>query len=282
MADYMMEIEISKAGSNKDRQSGNTLRTSSFQERIDQNGSSTPAEREIENILRTHTRGSPRRRRNYSPVKSYSPTRERSTSQSPRRERSFLRSTSPDKLPFRKPTIWSQWEQSKNDGQDYLQEYNVKQMTSLYGKDLRGKVDAASDWYRVNGLDRSKTQTEALNWLSQEMKTREMLKEEKNINKLSHRHRIQRTPSLQDIRSRESKFTNDAIVTERRRTRFKDIIPQYDASSDRHCKAYFKRKDVQQLLNVTRSRETTPAGSVTPGVTPSIRTPRQTPGATPF
>jgi hypothetical protein len=45
------------------------------------------------------------------------------------------------------------------------------------------------------------------------MKTREMLKEEKNINKLSHRNRIQRTPSIQDIRARETKFTNDAIVT---------------------------------------------------------------------
>ncbi|XP_060560091.1 uncharacterized protein LOC132720110 isoform X2 [Ruditapes philippinarum] len=280
MSDFLMDVEIRKASGRNDKLNGDITRTSSFQDRIDQNGSSTPAEREIENILREHARGSPRRRNQHSPLKSYSPTR--STSQSPRRERSFLRSTSPDKLPFRKSAIWAQWGQSKNDGQDYLQEYNVKQMTSLYGKDLRGKVDAASDWYRVNGLDRSKTQTEALNWLSQEMKTREMLKEEKNINKLSHRNRIQRTPSIQDIRARETKFTNDAIVTEKRRTRFKDIIPQYDASSDRHCKAYFKRKDVQQLLNVTRSADTTPAGSVTPGVTPSIRTPRQTPGATPF
>lgn len=45
------------------------------------------------------------------------------------------------------------------------------------------------------------------------MKAREMLKEEKNLNKLSHRHRVQRTPSVQDIRAREDKFTNDAIVT---------------------------------------------------------------------
>jgi len=45
------------------------------------------------------------------------------------------------------------------------------------------------------------------------MKAREMLKDEKNINKLSHRNRIQRTPSVQDIRAREDKFTNDAIVT---------------------------------------------------------------------
>ncbi|WAR04695.1 hypothetical protein MAR_020064, partial [Mya arenaria] len=87
-----------------------------------------------------------------------------------------------------------------------------------------------------------------------EMKAREQLKEEKNINKLSHRNRVQRTPSLDAIRAREQKFTNDAIVTERRRTRFKDIIPQYDASADRHCKAYFKRQDVQQLIGVTRSR----------------------------
>lgn len=40
-----------------------------------------------------------------------------------------------------------------------------------------------------------------------------MLKEEKNINKLSHRHRVQRTPTVQDIRARETKFTNDAVVT---------------------------------------------------------------------
>ncbi|XP_052253423.1 uncharacterized protein LOC127859879 isoform X4 [Dreissena polymorpha] len=88
-----------------------------------------------------------------------------------------------------------------------------------------------------------------------EMKTREMLKEEKNINKLSHRHRVQRTPGVNEIRAREEKFTNDAIVTETRRTRFKDIIPQYDASADRHCKAYFQRQDVQRLISVTRSRE---------------------------
>lgn len=162
-----MDVDIvRKSTGNKERRNGDVPRTSSFQDRIGQMGSETPADREIDSILRQEPKRSPRRRA-FSPPKSYSPTRDRSTSQSPRRERSFLRSTSPDKLPFRRSAIWAQWEMSKNNGQDYLQEYNVKQMTNLYGKDLRGKVDAASDWYRKNGLDRSKTQMEALNWLSE-------------------------------------------------------------------------------------------------------------------
>ncbi|XP_052253421.1 uncharacterized protein LOC127859879 isoform X2 [Dreissena polymorpha] len=280
MTEFVMNVEVKRTSTNLDRSSGDILRTSSFRDRIEQNGSETPGGHEIEHILRKQTKSSPRNRRNGSLYKSYSPTRDRSTSPM-RRERSFLRSTSPDKLPFRKSAIWSQWEvPDKN--KECTQDYNIKQMTSLYGKDLRGKVDAASEWYRANGLDRSKTQSEALDWLSKEMKTREMLKEEKNINKLSHRHRVQRTPGVNEIRAREEKFTNDAIVTETRRTRFKDIIPQYDASADRHCKAYFQRQDVQRLISVTRSREPTPAGSVTPGV-PTVRsTPRPTPGATPF
>lgn len=142
-------------------------RTSSFLERIDLNGSNTPAESDLDAILRKHSNITPRRKRDLPPLKAYSPARESSISQTPRRERSFLRTTSPDKLPFRRSEIWSQWGLSKNDGQDYVQEYNVRQMTSLYGKDLRGKVDAAADWYRVNGLDSSKTQADALNWLSQ-------------------------------------------------------------------------------------------------------------------
>lgn len=52
------------------------------------------------------------------------------------------------------------------------------------------------------------------------MKAREMLKAEKNLNKLSTRHRVQRTPGVNEIRAREQQFTNDAIITERRRTRY--------------------------------------------------------------
>lgn len=51
------------------------------------------------------------------------------------------------------------------------------------------------------------------------MKAKEMLKSEKNLNKLSTRHRVQKTPGVNEIRAREAEFTNDAIVTERRRTR---------------------------------------------------------------
>ncbi|XP_052803520.1 uncharacterized protein LOC128233738 isoform X1 [Mya arenaria] len=262
MTDFVTNVEVRKTNSFRNKTNGDIPRTSSFQDRIEKNGSETPGGNEIEDILRRQGASTDTPRRGRQPIRSnsplkgyttYSPTRERSTSPM-RRERSYLRSTSPDKLPFRKSAIWSQWEVNDK-GKECLQEYNIKQMTGLYGKDLRGRVDVASEWYRTHGLDRSKTQTEALEWFSEEMKAREQLKEEKNINKLSHRNRVQRTPSLDAIRAREQKFTNDAIVTERRRTRFKDIIPQYDASADRHCKAYFKRQDVQQLIGVTRSRE---------------------------
>jgi len=254
------------------------IRTSSFKEQIENSGSRAFNDDIFDKPPAAIS--SPRRRgnqtgRSISPIK-FPSDRSLSESPRPRRERSYLRSVSPDKM-FRQPSIWAQWEQSKQKADGYLQEYNVKQMTGLYGKELRGKAEIAQEWYRANGMDRSKTQTDALDWLYSEIRTREQLKEEKNLNKLSHRHRVQKTPNVEKIRQREQKFTNDAIVTERKRTRFKDIIPQYDASEDRHCKAYFKRKDVQQLINVTRSRETTPAGSVTPG-----QTPRPTPGATPF
>lgn len=169
MTDYIIDVDISKRDSLQTKTNSEILRTSSFQERIDQIRSETPGGHEIENILRKQPKSSPRRgRKTFSPEKSYSPTYDRSTSNSPRRrERSFLRSTSPDKLPFRRSAIWSQWEVTKDKNKECLQEYNIKQMTSLYGKELGGKVDAASEWYRNNGLDRSKTQMEALGWLSE-------------------------------------------------------------------------------------------------------------------
>jgi len=171
MTDVMMDMEIRKAerDSIRTHTKSEILRTSSFQDQIDQNRSETPGGHEIETILRKQTKSSPRRgRRIASPPKCYSPSYDRSMSNSPRRrERSFLRSTSPDKLPFRRSSIWAQWEVTKEKNKECLQEYNIKQMTSLYGKELGGKVDAASEWYKVNGLDRSKTQMEALNWLSE-------------------------------------------------------------------------------------------------------------------
>lgn len=169
MTDCIIDVDIKRNEGSQIKQNGDLARTSSFQDRIYQNGSETPGGHEIENILRMQTKSSPRRgRRTFSPEKSYSPTYDRSGSISPRRrERSFLRSTSPDKLPFRRPTIWSQWEVTNSKNKECLQEYNIKQMTGLYGKELGGKVEAASEWYRANGLNRSKTQSEALEWLAQ-------------------------------------------------------------------------------------------------------------------
>ncbi|XP_052717815.1 uncharacterized protein LOC128189998 [Crassostrea angulata] len=79
----------------------------------------------------------------------------------------------------------------------------------------------------------------------------------RNLNKLSHRHRCIATPSIEEIRVREQTFVNDAIITERKRTKYKDIIPVYDASRDNHCLGYFKRPDVKHLVSIT----CTPTGS---------------------
>lgn len=59
------------------------------------------------------------------------------------------------------------------------------------------------------------------------------------------------TPPVEKIREREKKFVNDAIVAERLRTRYKDIIPKYDATKDKHSQGYFQRRDVQRLISVT-------------------------------
>lgn len=91
----------------------------------------------------------------------------------------------------------------------------------------------------------------------------------RNLNKLSHRHRCIATPSIEEIRVREQTFVNDAIITERKRTKYKDIIPVYDASRDNHCLGYFKRPDVKHLVSIT----CTPTGSF--GYDSKIKSPRR-------
>ncbi|OWF54715.1 hypothetical protein KP79_PYT05034 [Mizuhopecten yessoensis] len=71
------------------------------------------------------------------------------------------------------------------------------------------------------------------------------------INKLSFRRRAKESPTVEKIREREKDFRNDAIITEKLRTKYKDIIPKYDASVDKSCKGYFKRPDVQRLITAT-------------------------------
>ena len=160
----MAELHENNDQSNKFN--NDVIRTSSFKEQIQQKSVS----RTSDNILDQQiTAKSPRRYPDFSGGRSissvkYSSDRSLSESPRPRRERSFLRATSRDKM-FRKPTIWAQWEVTKQKEEDCLQAYNIKQMTGLYGKDLSGKAELAQEWYRVNGLDRSKTQMEALDWL---------------------------------------------------------------------------------------------------------------------
>ena len=76
----------------------------------------------------------------------------------------------------------------------------------------------------------------------------------RNINKMSHRGRCIPTPPLKVLRDREQQFVNDGVHTERTRTKYNDaVLPRYDGSEDPHCRAYFKRIDVQKLIHVTKT-----------------------------
>ena len=75
------------------------------------------------------------------------------------------------------------------------------------------------------------------------------------FNKLSYRGRCVPTPSQEVLRYREETFVNDAIVTERRRTKYRDIIPPYSGILDHNCWTYFERPDVRRLLTVTKPED---------------------------
>ncbi|GFR70691.1 hypothetical protein ElyMa_003791600 [Elysia marginata] len=77
------------------------------------------------------------------------------------------------------------------------------------------------------------------------------LKMAKTVNKLSVRRRCKPTPDVTSIRERETAFVNDAIITEKKRTKYKDIIKPYNAADDKLCKDYFARDDIKRLVNRT-------------------------------
>ncbi|RUS82100.1 hypothetical protein EGW08_010145 [Elysia chlorotica] len=77
------------------------------------------------------------------------------------------------------------------------------------------------------------------------------LKMAKTVNKLSVRRRCKPTPDVTSIRERETAFVNDAIITEKKRTKYKDIIRPYNAADDKLCKNYFARDDIKRLVNRT-------------------------------
>ncbi|XP_012940894.1 uncharacterized protein LOC106012446 [Aplysia californica] len=83
------------------------------------------------------------------------------------------------------------------------------------------------------------------------------LKSQRTVNKLSVRRRCKQTPDVNEIRQRETRFVNDAIITEKKRNKYKDIIPPYDARDDKLCKAYFQRGDIKRLVDRTCSTRTT-------------------------
>ncbi len=79
-------------------------------------------------------------------------------------------------------------------------------------------------------------------------------KKKKSLNKLSTRRKAIPTPDSEVILDREDSYVNDAIFTEKRRTKYKDtVLPPYNAENDPLCKKYFKRKDIKVLLVRTNS-----------------------------
>ncbi|KAL5010031.1 hypothetical protein ScPMuIL_012336 [Solemya velum] len=69
-----------------------------------------------------------------------------------------------------------------------------------------------------------------------------------NLNKLSARRRCIRTPPPSYFLERERSFIVDAISVDKCRTRFKDVLPPYDATKDAHCATYFKRSHMKQFF----------------------------------
>ena len=70
---------------------------------------------------------------------------------------------------------------------------------------------------------------------------------------MSARCRSIPTPPPDAIAKQENAFVLDNIRSERLRNKQNPIIPEYDASNDRHSRRYFQRKLVQNLLRKTVS-----------------------------
>ena len=68
---------------------------------------------------------------------------------------------------------------------------------------------------------------------------------------MSARSRSIPTPPPETIYKKETDFVLDNIRSERLRNKQNPIIPEYDASHDRHSRHYFRRKLVQNLLRKT-------------------------------
>ncbi|XP_077870442.1 uncharacterized protein LOC144364036 [Saccoglossus kowalevskii] len=73
----------------------------------------------------------------------------------------------------------------------------------------------------------------------------------RSLNKLSTRRRIIPTPPASSLRDREKSFVLDSIISEKRVTRWKPLIPPYNARFDPHANHYFKFKGVPELIDLT-------------------------------
>ena len=51
------------------------------------------------------------------------------------------------------------------------------------------------------------------------------------------------------LRLREKEFVNDAVAITNCRTRYHDIIPEYEATKDKHCQKYFDGHDISNATS---------------------------------
>ncbi|XP_019647564.1 PREDICTED: uncharacterized protein LOC109487895 [Branchiostoma belcheri] len=73
----------------------------------------------------------------------------------------------------------------------------------------------------------------------------------RNMNKLSTRGRSLRTPTPATLVRMEENFVVDSIKTSHAVTKYKPLIPPYNALRDNHSQHYFHFKGVKNLLKTT-------------------------------
>ncbi|XP_025081140.1 uncharacterized protein LOC112556388 isoform X2 [Pomacea canaliculata] len=108
--------------------------------------------------------------------------------------------------------------------------------------------DAMKDKYAVSYFE-----SPAVKAIAERNSLMKELYREKAMRSLLNKKQCHVTPSSEELSRRRENFVNDAVMTDRMRTKFRDIIPPYRAEDDEHCRTYFRRKDVQKLLKITLS-----------------------------
>ncbi|XP_072019992.1 uncharacterized protein [Amphiura filiformis] len=75
-----------------------------------------------------------------------------------------------------------------------------------------------------------------------------------NLNTLSTRHRVPRSPSPEKLKERREQYVNNSVAATNAVTKYNPLNPPYNALTDKHAREYFQRKGVARSLSVTLSQ----------------------------